>query len=263
MEALVSTVVAFESEASADFAPSHAETGQADGLNDGVNKLPVTPSVPHRRVSRVGKGRVGAGLRAALSSRASGLLLEYVRVELGAALQSDASAGDELDCVVEGAHCKQRLERLSGVCVEFCSSLGRLDLLVGPIFRAFRRSPLAHSVLLDVVEPYLLTRQLGYLSPPMLIHFARHCQVNGTLRSLESCLLKLRIELMPQLLLIAVCSRLRLVFALIRSFNVGAADFHSPVEYMLRQVTSVTGNQWRVVTALPIIAGLRQEHTMP
>lgn len=236
MEALVATAMTFESEASAT-PPNHRNDETSLVVENerlsGQIAAQASARTPHTRINRA---RMGAGLRAALSSRASGLLLEYVRLELGAALHSPSCEAQSISEDASASLQKEHVQRISALCIEFCTLLGRMELLAGPIYRAFRRSQLAHSVMLETLEPLLLNQRLPYLSPPMLLHFARQCQIQGRLKALEGCLLRLRIDNMPQTLLIAICSRLRLTHALIRWCNLGAADFHSPIDYLLRQV---------------------------
>ena len=58
-------------------------------------------------------------------------------------------------------------QMLAGVCVDFCIVTKRLDLLYGKIFRKFQEAAQV-SIFFDVLEPYILSDKLRYISPAVM-----------------------------------------------------------------------------------------------
>ena len=156
----------------------------------------------------------------AISTRVAQMLLQYV----AAALPPPPAPAPE----------PEACERIGGVCVDFCVSIGRHDMLFGPIAAAFARWPAAERTLLALFEPYMLNGRLTHLSPPLLAAFARHCCAasgpdGAKLRRLEACLLAMDLARMPLPLVLRLCRRLRLHSALAAAHNAAAGDFGAPI----------------------------------
>ena len=97
----------------------------------------------------------------------------------------------------------------------------------------FRRAAATHRRFLQQLEPYILHRKLPRVTPPVLLALAHHHAARGSLRHLEALLLALRLDAMPQTLVLRLCRRLRLHSAAIAAYN-AAGDYHSPVAQLMQ-----------------------------
>ncbi|CAN0370448.1 unnamed protein product, partial [Ectocarpus sp. 13 AM-2016] len=121
----------------------------------------------------------------------SDLLAQYLRLAMNNAPAADSSslhstvaaagkggggggAGSPGGPRINLAH--SHFQMLAGVCAEFCAVTGRLDMLFGQIFQAFRARG-QQGVYLDTLEPYVLMGKLKTLSPEVISAFIDRCQV--------------------------------------------------------------------------------------
>ncbi len=104
------------------------------------------------------------------------------------------------------------LNLLAGVSVDYCVAIKRTDLLFGPIFDGFQECGKA-SVLLELLEPHILSDKLKFLTPTVLKAFIEHYRSTQQIVAVERCLLHLDTApyarwLLPRFCLLnACCSR--------------------------------------------------------
>ena len=77
---------------------------------------------------------------------------------------------------------------LAGVCIDYCVAINRTDLLFGHIFDEFQREKRL-TVLLELLEPYILNDKLHYLTPVVMQAFVEHYETTGQIASVERCIL--------------------------------------------------------------------------
>lgn len=130
---------------------------------------------------------------------------------------------------------KSHFQMLAGVCIEFCISVRRLDLLFGPIFRRFLDVGYA-SVFLDVLEPYVLNDKLSYVAPEAMAHFVEHCKATNGIATVERCLLHMDVTMMDFDSVIALLRRNDMFSALFHVFSHGLDDFVTPLEMLLERL---------------------------
>ncbi|KAL3802605.1 hypothetical protein HJC23_011929 [Cyclotella cryptica] len=122
-------------------------------------------------------------------------------------------------------------EMLSGVCLEYCVVMKRLDLLFGPIFRCFYEARYIN-VFLDVMETYILNDRLRYIAPEAMVLFVAHCKDMKDLSMVERCLLHMDCSLMDFDSILTLLKKNALYTGLIHVYNTGLDDFSSPLEVL-------------------------------
>lgn len=123
-------------------------------------------------------------------------------------------------------------EMLSGVCIEFCTTTKRLDLLFGPIFRCFYDARYIN-VFLDVMEAYVLNDRLRYIAPEAMSLFVAHCKEMKDLSTVERCLLHMDCSLMDFHSILSLLKKHSLFTGLFHVYTSGLDDFVSPLEVLM------------------------------
>ena len=161
------------------------------------------------------------------------LLIRYINLAFDNAPESsvDSSPGSPTRIDLAQSH----FQMLAGVCVEFCVVTRRLDLLFGPIFRRFQEVRYT-SVFLDVLEPYVLTDKLSYISPEVMAHFVEHCKATNGIATVERCLLHMDCTIMDFDSILSLLRTNEMYSALFYVFNRGLDDFVTPLEVLLGKV---------------------------
>jgi hypothetical protein len=80
--------------------------------------------------------------------------------------------------------------QLGGVCVDYCVAINRTDLLFGTIFDRFQQVGRL-TVLLELLEPYILNDKLRYLTPVAMKAFVEHYEATEQVAAVERCILHL------------------------------------------------------------------------
>jgi len=130
---------------------------------------------------------------------------------------------------------QSHFQMLAGVCVEYCVTTRRLDLLFGPIFRRFQSVGYT-AVFLDVLEPYVLNDRLSYIAPEVMSYFVEHCKSNNGVATVERCLLHMDCTIMDFDSIIALLRNNDMYSAMFFVFNQGLNDYVSPLQMLLERV---------------------------
>jgi len=130
---------------------------------------------------------------------------------------------------------QSHFQMLAGVCVEYCVTTKRLDLLFGPIFRRFHSVGYT-AVFLDVLEPYVLNDRLSYIAPEVMSYFVEHCKSNNGVATVERCLLHMDCTIMDFDSIIALLRNNDMYSAMFFVFNQGLNDYVSPLQMLLERV---------------------------
>ena len=64
----------------------------------------------------------------------------------------------------------------------------RSDLLFGELFDSLSSNPAAVGVMLESLEPYILTDRLNYVTPVIMQQFVEHYKSCGLLHDVEQCI---------------------------------------------------------------------------
>jgi hypothetical protein len=107
--------------------------------------------------------------QAAVRPRLTDMLIAYVDTVLSPlliTLAQPSRTGDDSGQL--NTQTLSQLQILAAVCVEFCISVHRCDVLFGLIYPKFRSLPGGESVFLQLLEPFIVTGRLNTLSPPVL-----------------------------------------------------------------------------------------------
>ena len=165
------------------------------------------------------------------------LLLRYLNLAVDNAPNS--SAEDNLMSLGNGRArinlAQSHFQMLAGVCVEYCVTTKRLDLLFGPIFQRFHNVGYT-AVFLDVLEPYVLNDRLSYIAPEVMSYFVDHCRSNNGIATVERCLLHMDCTIMDFDSIIALLRNNDMYTAMFFVFNQGLKDYVSPLQMLLERV---------------------------
>eukprot|EP00980_Cylindrotheca_fusiformis_P020099 scaffold7169_cov107-Cylindrotheca_fusiformis.AAC.8 len=126
---------------------------------------------------------------------------------------------------------QSHFQMLAGVCVEFCVTTKRLDLLFGPIFGRFASVGYL-STFLDVLEPYILNDKLDYIAPEAMAHFVEHCRATNGIATVERCLLHMDVTIMDFDSILALLKANEMYSALFYVYNQGLNDYTAPLEVL-------------------------------
>ncbi|CAN0503248.1 unnamed protein product, partial [Ectocarpus sp. 12 AP-2014] len=128
-------------------------------------------------------------------------------------------------------------QMLAGVCAEFCAVTGRLDMLFGQIFQAFRARG-QQGVFLDTLEPYVLMGKLKTLSPEVISAFIDRCQSAGDMIAAERLVLRLEPRSLELETTLPLLRGHRLYSALL-AVKALTGDHVSSAEEVLREAMSI------------------------
>jgi hypothetical protein len=133
-----------------------------------------------------GRAQAVAGLprdrrsvRRLTGQRIADLLSEYVTLALSRTPRSQSAVADTI-----------YFKELAGVCLEYCITISRTDLLFGDIFTQFvsaNQGPL----FLELLEPFILNERLRVVNAVILQAFLDHFRRNRWLKRFEQCIIRL------------------------------------------------------------------------
>ena len=141
-------------------------------------------------------------------------------------------------------------EIIGAVCMEFCSSIGRLDILFGNVFVRFRKADKL-DIYFDLLEPFILNGRINRASPNVMKAMIEDYISKGKRDLAEECIL--HFDVRPAVVtddcfgcyflsnlvmfdtdsLIKLCRANKLFSALIYVYNQGLLDFTTPVRELL------------------------------
>ncbi|KAL7682658.1 putative vacuolar protein sorting-associated protein 8, central [Plasmopara halstedii] len=179
-----------------------------------------------------------------VAERVADLLMEYVRLAIANAPGSIAAAGGELSLNKIGMKLdltKSHYQMLAGVCIEYCALINRTDLLFGEIYTRFKEANKL-SVLVELLEPYILSEKLRNLSPVAMEEFVQHFSAQGKLAQVEQCLLHLNVAELDMDTILKLCHDHQLYSALIYIYNEGIDDFTTPIDVLLEACSNATAS---------------------
>jgi hypothetical protein len=124
---------------------------------------------------------------------------------------------------------------VAAVCIDFCVTIRRVDLLFGDIFDAFAEVN-REAAFLEQLEPYILHERLGVLPPLVLKAWVDHHRNVGLLASVERCLLHLDLQALDINNAVRTCLQHRLWSALVYVINRGLLDYSLPIDVLMTAV---------------------------
>ncbi|CAI5709495.1 unnamed protein product [Peronospora effusa] len=211
----------------------------ADEVRWVCGEVPYPPEIAKKLEETLQKARSGEVTKnfvpISVAERVADLLMEYVRLAIANAPGSTSAAGGELSLNKIGMKldlAKSHYQMLAGVCIEFCALIGRTDLLFGEIYTRFKDANKL-SVLIELLEPYILSEKLRNLSPVAMEEFVRHFSTQGKLAQVEQCLLHLNVAELDLDTILKLCHDHELYSALIYIYNEGMDDYTTPIDVLL------------------------------
>lgn len=88
-------------------------------------------------------------------------------------------------------------------------------------------------VFLELLEPYILNRELTSLSAEVMHAFVEHYAVLGKLKEVEQCILRMHMDSVDTNQIARLCQKHRLISALIYVYNRAFHDYESPIDEIL------------------------------
>ncbi|ETI47457.1 hypothetical protein L914_08092 [Phytophthora nicotianae] len=211
----------------------------ADEVRWVCGEVPYPPDIAKKLEETLQKARSGEVTKnfvpISVAERVADLLMEYVRLAIANAPGSTAAAGGELSLNKIGMKldlAKSHYQMLAGVCIEYCALIGRTDLLFGEIYTRFKDTNKL-SVLIELLEPYILSEKLRNLSPVAMEEFVHHFSAQGKLAQVEQCLLHLNVAELDLDTILKLCHDHELYSALIYIYNEGMDDYTTPIDVLL------------------------------
>ncbi|KUF94844.1 hypothetical protein AM588_10008625 [Phytophthora nicotianae] len=211
----------------------------ADEVRWVCGEVPYPPDIAKKLEETLQKARSGEVTKnfvpISVAERVADLLMEYVRLAIANAPGSTAAAGGELSLNKIGMKldlAKSHYQMLAGVCIEYCALIGRTDLLFGEIYTRFKDANKL-SVLIELLEPYILSEKLRNLSPVAMEEFVHHFSAQGKLAQVEQCLLHLNVAELDLDTILKLCHDHELYSALIYIYNEGMDDYTTPIDVLL------------------------------
>jgi len=125
-------------------------------------------------------------------------------------------------------------KRWAAACIEFCLEIDRTELLFDTIYDIFAQTKRT-SVILHLLEPYVLNRLLTSLRPLILQDLVALYVKDSHLRELEQVILHLTPDTIRTDLhtLVNVCKEHDLCAGLVYLYNTGLNDFETPAKLLL------------------------------
>lgn len=151
---------------------------------------------------------------------------------------------------------------LAGVCIDYCVAINRTDLLFGPIFDQFQREGRL-TVLLELLEPYILNDKLHYLTPVVMQAFVEHYETTGQIASVERCILHMDTTSMDIDTAVRLTLSHRLFSAFVHVVNHGLHDFTTPIDVLLAHAIQLKPEMVQALMQLKGIATTSPTTTQP
>ena len=123
-------------------------------------------------------------------------------------------------------------------CVELCVRLDQTDLLTDLVWTTFSQDPFSSAVYLECLEPYILSDQMTRLPTAIVQQLLTHYQARDKLAGLEACITHLEVDCLDIHQAMSICQQHNLYDAIIYIYNNAMLDYITPLEKMLRLVSS-------------------------
>ena len=134
---------------------------------------------------------------------------------------------------------ESHFEMLTGVAIDYCIMIGRLDLLYSDeVFGRFVRAGCA-PIFVDLLAPFVMRDRLTYIAPEAMGAFVDHCHHSGALSRFECCLLHLNVKILDFDSVIKLLKRNHMFSALFHVYNRGLGDYVAPLEIILEHIFDI------------------------
>ncbi|XP_070570211.1 vacuolar protein sorting-associated protein 8 homolog isoform X2 [Ptychodera flava] len=148
-------------------------------------------------------------------------------------------------------HCPERgtievLERhfqeVVPICVDYCLTLDRTDILFSTIFDKFGADMIAKGVFLECLEPYILNDKLVSITPTVMKEFVEHYELKGMLQNVEACIVHMNVSSLDIHQVVSLCWAHGLYDAILYVYNKGMGDYVTPLEELLWVLQAATSS---------------------
>eukprot|EP00520_Triparma_pacifica_P000356 CAMPEP_0118635700 /NCGR_PEP_ID=MMETSP0785-20121206/2214_1 /TAXON_ID=91992 /ORGANISM="Bolidomonas pacifica, Strain CCMP 1866" /LENGTH=1039 /DNA_ID=CAMNT_0006526747 /DNA_START=209 /DNA_END=3325 /DNA_ORIENTATION=+ len=154
------------------------------------------------------------------------LLEQYITQYLSLAIENAPSSPD-----ATASHFRM----IANVVIEYCVVTRRLDLLFGSIFTAFVGAGQSHTFV-DLLEPFVLSDQLTYISPLVMSTFVEFCKISNDLGRVERCLVHLDVKVMDFDSVLKLLRNNKMFSALFHVYTSGLDDFVTPLQILYEEI---------------------------
>ena len=108
------------------------------------------------------------------------------------------------------------------------------------VWNTFNQDPFSTAVYLESLEPYILSDQLTQLPTSIVQQFVAHYEARNKLEGLEACLTHFHVTCIDIHQAMSICQQHNLYDAIIYIYNNAMLDYITPVEKLLRLLSSET-----------------------
>ncbi len=173
----------------------------------------------------------GSPTRIALDDTLERILLDYADISL--ADLKDSSRQLENNARTNDRFSTSPYQIVGGVCIDFCSTVDRTDLLFGQIYEQFCAAGVdKQNIFLELLEPYILNDRLHAMPATVMQAFVEHYSDRSMLSQVEQCILHMNVSQMNLDGVIRLCQKHQLFSALIYVYNHGISEYVIPAEVL-------------------------------
>eukprot|EP00943_MAST-04B_sp_MAST-4B-sp1_P009275 g9275.t1 len=189
------------------------------------------------------------------------LLMDYVEISLSEDISSASSSlhNSESDNNATSTRQHGPTHIVCEVCMDYCTSIKRNDLLFGPIYERFVNTKQEY-IFLELLEKYILCDRVSYVPAIIVQDLITNLKQLNRLNDMEKCVLHLDPRQLDIDGVVRLCAENKLYDALIYIFNNGIMEYAEPIKYIVRELVSENFDGADTSTKLLSFNELSKEH---
>ena len=165
------------------------------------------------------------------------LLMDYVEISLSRDITTEVQWTPAAQKKSSSRHGPTQI--VCEVCIDYCTSINRADLLFGPIYERFVRIG-AESVFLELLEKYILRDRVSYVPAIVFQDLLKYLNRLNRMKDVEKCVLHLDARRLDIDGIVRLCAENKLFDALTYVFNNGIMEYAEPIKYIIRELKEAT-----------------------
>ncbi|XP_042188283.1 vacuolar protein sorting-associated protein 8 homolog [Callorhinchus milii] len=134
---------------------------------------------------------------------------------------------------------EEHYQKAIPICVVACILIDKIDFLCGSIYDKLAPNAVAFGVLLECLEPHILSNRLNGITPQMVKDLVVHFEDKGMLDSIEALIVHLDVTTLDIHQIVSLSRTHGLYDVLVHIFNKGMNDYVTPLEEMIQAIDSI------------------------